>query len=168
MDKVRFGRALGYGARHAAKSLAQAVDAATTPAPAGAGRPAGTATVVGGGSAGGSGNSAVRQDAAARVAAAARGVAQAKAGSQELKRSVMAPVKAFTSVVWLQVTGTFFTLMALSLGSGLWKLRDALKQPMESREAQEFYVCAAMFLLFAYFAVSNFARAKKRERMGRR
>jgi len=31
MDRVRFGRALGYGARHAAKSLMQAADAASSP-----------------------------------------------------------------------------------------------------------------------------------------
>src|ERR1700723_2466178 len=40
MDRVRFGRALGYGARHAAKTLLQAADAASTPSPA---RPAGVA-----------------------------------------------------------------------------------------------------------------------------
>src|SRR6202789_1885492 len=34
MDRVRFGRALGYGARHAAKTLMQAADAASTPSTA--------------------------------------------------------------------------------------------------------------------------------------
>jgi hypothetical protein len=95
-------------------------------------------------------------------------VQQAKAGSEQLRRSVMAPVKTFSSVLWLQVTGTFFVLVAMSLGGGLWRLRDAVRQPMASREAGEFYICAGMFLLFVYFAVSNFARARKRERLGRR
>jgi hypothetical protein len=35
MDSVRFGKALGFGARSAAKALATAVDAATAPNPAG-------------------------------------------------------------------------------------------------------------------------------------
>ena len=41
MDSTRFGRVLGIGARHAAKTLISAVDAATSPAPSSAGRAAG-------------------------------------------------------------------------------------------------------------------------------
>jgi hypothetical protein len=77
---------------------------------------------------------------------------------------VWTPVARFSSVVWLQVTGLFFALIAMFLAQGAWKERGAWRLPLGAHEATKFYVLAAAFLAFAYFAVSNFVRAYLRER----
>jgi hypothetical protein len=155
MDKVRFGRALGYGARHAAKSLMQAADAATTPAPA---RPATRA------SAAQTGPAVSAQPQTARVTPTRQTVASTAKHASRLGRSVWSPLAKFSSVVWLQVTGLFFALLAMFLGEGAWKERAAVHLPMGSHAAEKFYVLAAAFAAFAYFAVSNFVRASRRGR----
>jgi hypothetical protein len=156
MDRVRFGRALGYGARHAAKTLLQAADAASTPA---AKRPASGANAE---------RSQPAQPQAARVAERVvqtqRTVAATKQHAGKLGRSVWTPVARFSSVVWLQVTGLFFALIAMFLAQGAWKERAAMHLPLGSHAAAKFYVLAVAFAAFAYFSVSNFVRAYLRER----
>jgi len=151
MDRVRFGRALGYGARHAAKSLLKAAEAATAPSPS---RPVERA--------------ATPQPQAARVAQrvvqAQRTVAATKTHASKLGRGVGSPLARFSSVLWLQVTGTFFVLIAVFLSQGLWKERGAARLPMGSHEAVKFYLLMAAFVVFAYFAISNFVRAHLRGR----
>jgi hypothetical protein len=142
MDRVRLGRALGYGARHAAKTLAQAVDAATTP-PAAPSKPRVTVAEV-----------------RSRVAAAPESARRVAGQARVAGRSVWSPVARFSSVLWLQVTGTFFLLIAAVFVGGLWKLRGAAHSP----DAGRLYVYAAAFAVFAYFGVSNFVRAWRRER----
>ena len=116
MDRVRFGRALGYGARHAAKTLMKAADAASTPSPtrAAASRTPTAQTRPAAGQA-----QAARV--AERVVQTQRTVVATKTHAKALGRSVWSPLAKFTSVVWLQVTGVFFTLLALFLSQGLWK-----------------------------------------------
>ena len=158
MDRVRFGRALGYGARHAAKTLLQAADAASTPS---ATRPAGSAAAA-------PSRPAVAQPQAARVAERVvqtqRTVAATKKHAGKLGRSVWTPVARFSSVVWLQVTGLFFALIAMFLAQGAWKERAAMHLPLSSHAATKFYVLVVAFAAFAYFSVSNFVRAYLRER----
>jgi hypothetical protein len=147
MDRVRFGRALGYGARHAAKSLAQAVDAATSNAPAKPGPPA--------------------PDPQARVAMPStlrQAAPHLRAASKAAGKSAWTPLARFSSVLWLQVTGTFFLLVAAFFSQGLWKEWGAIRLPLHSPEAGRFYLRAAAFAIFAYFGVSNFVRAWRRER----
>lgn len=161
MDRVRFGRALGYGARHAAKSLAKAVDAATSPNPS---RPAGTTqppravSVVS--------NLAEAhhtvQQAKRQVKSEAR--TYAKTHARALGKSAWAPLAKFSSVVWLQVTGTFFLLIAVFLGQGLWTNRHALLHPPNPAAARQLTLHSVIFVAFVYFALSNFVRARKRER----
>ncbi len=149
MDRVRFGRALGYGARHAAKTLLQAADAATaeTPARAAAREPVAPVDRV-----------------AEKVVQTQRTVAATKQHAGRLGRSVWTPVARFSSVVWLQVTGLFFALIAMFLAQGAWKERAAWHLPLGSHGATKFYVLAVAFAAFAYFSVSNFVRAYLRER----
>ena len=154
MDRVRFGRALGYGARHAAKTLLQAADAATTPAPM---RAAGAQERA-------AGNSAQTDRVVEKVAQTQRTLAATKQHAGRLGRSVWTPVARFSSVVWLQVTGSFFALIAMFLAQGVWKERAAWHLPVGSHAAVKFYVLAAGLAAFAYFAVSNFVRAYLRER----
>ena len=159
MDRVRFGRALGYGARHAAKTLMKAADAASTPSPTRAGaarepaaqsRPAARATS--------------QARVAERVVQTQRTVAETKKHAGRLGRSVWTPVARFSSVVWLQVTGLFFALIAMFLAQGAWKERAAWHLPLTSHAATKFYVLVVAFAAFAYFSVSNFVRAWLRER----
>jgi hypothetical protein len=150
MDRVRFGRALGYGARHAAKTLLQAADAATTSAPT---RPAGAPE-----------RSAQTDRVAEKVMQTQRTVVATKQHAGKLGRSVWTPLARFSSVVWLQVTGLFFALIAMFLAQGAWKERAAWHQPLGSHAATKFYVLAVAFAAFAYFSVSNFVRAWLRER----
>jgi hypothetical protein len=185
MDRVRFGRALGYGARHAAKSLAKAADAAASPNPRAAAGAAGTARARaesrGGFAATGAAARAKGPGGAApqagtrrtggatgggdgRVAQAKAGVRQGKTRAGELRRHVWSPLAKFSGVVGLQVSGTFFALVALFLSKGLWRTRGAVHLGLASPEAEKLYLHAAAFAIFVYFAVSSFVRAYLKER----
>ena len=156
MDRVRFGRALGYGARHAAKSLMKAAEAASAPNPS----PAGTARPA-------SGNTAPQPQVSRvveRVVQTRQTVAATQKHASTLGRSVWSPLARFSSVLWLQVTGTFFTLLALFLSQGLWKERATARLPIGSHAAAMFYVHGLAFVVFTYFAISNFVRAHLRDR----
>jgi hypothetical protein len=131
MDRVRFGRALGVGARQAVKSLTEAVDAATSANP-----------------------HAKRAPIAERAQ-----VVQKQA--RRTGGSVWKPLKKFSSVLWLEVTGTFFALIAAYLSQGLWAHRGELKGG--SGEVRTYALHLAAFAVFAYFAVSNFVRAWRRD-----
>ena len=156
MDKVRLGRALGYGARHAAKTLASAVDAATSPDPRAvsprppAGRPVAAQSVT-----------ARATEIHQSVVAVQQ---QARGQARTLGRSFWTPLKNFSSAIWLQVTGTFFAVFALLMGEGVWRLRGSLHAAPSSPEAHKLWFHAAVFLGFAYFALSNFVKAALRER----
>jgi hypothetical protein len=160
MDKVRLGRAIGYGTRHAAKAVLQAVDAASAPSPtasapsratrgpnpvsSSAARPATTVPVV------------------ERLAQAQRAAGATQQQARTLGRSVWSPLARFSGVLWLQVTGTIYTLIALILGQAVWMRRAALHLPPSVHAAQQAYLLSAAFALFAYFAVSSFVRAARR------
>ncbi|MGA8939736.1 MAG: hypothetical protein WB439_11285 [Acidobacteriaceae bacterium] len=157
MDRVRFGRALGYGARHAAKTLMQAADAATTPGAAGPAIKAASAPQV---------QQARPRPAVVteRVAQTGRTAAAATKHAGKLGRSIWTPLARFSGVVWLQVTGLFFALIAMFMFQGAWKDRAALHLPFASPRGREFWGLAAAFVVFAYFTVSNFVRAYLKDR----
>ena len=153
MDRVRFGRALGYGARHAARSLAQAAQAAGAPNPsAAASQPAQESPRP------------PSPPVAERVAQVRTNAVQAKTHAGRLGRSLWSPLAHFSSVLWLQVTGCFFAVIAVFVGQDVWKQRAALHAAWQSHEALRFYVVAAVCALFAYLAVSIFVRAARRGR----
>jgi hypothetical protein len=172
MDKVRFGRALGYGARHAAKAVAQALDAATTPDPRPvARRPTGASPVAGGATpaervtvAAGRVIQAHQAIHAVKAEAVRQVAAEVKVQGRSMGRGVWSPVARLSSVLWLGVTGTFFTVLALYLSQGLWKQRGAIRLPVTSAEAGKYYVHLLAFGVFLYFAVSSFVRARRRGR----
>ena len=101
---------------------------------------------------------------AEKVVKTQRTVVATKQHAGKLRRSVWTPVARFSSVVWLQVTGLFFGLIAMFLAQGAWKERAAWHLPLGSHAATKFYVLAVAFAAFAYFSVSNFVRAWLRER----
>jgi len=151
---VRFGRALGKGARAAATSLAEAADAATSPDPHS------------------SGSRPNLREAAAHAAEAHRTVTEAKAqvrraavhAGKEAGKGMLAPVKKFSSVLWLEVTGFFFAIFALTLGRAVWATRATFAAGASPEAQHKAWMYAALFLLFVYFSVSSFVRARRRER----
>lgn len=160
MDRVRFGRALGYGARHLGRTVVQAVDAAgAAPAQTPNARTAEPRPTPPSAAA-----SAARH-VASRAGTAKASIPQTKAQAAHLGRSVWKPLARFSSVVWLEVTGTFFAVIALFVGSGAWKLRGAIHQPVSSPAAHKLYLYVIVLVLFTYFAVSSFVRAHRRGRI---
>ena len=151
MDRVRLGRALGFGARAAAKTLAQAADAAMSPNPNPKPVPRATPPAA--------------QPASSSLPSAANVVA----ASGRMGRAVLEPVKRHSRELWLQITGSFFALLACSMAGGMWTLRFAARAAFQhvrtnhaalwGQDLLKFYLAAAAFLMFAYYAVSNFVRA---------
>ncbi len=153
MDRVKFGRALGYGARHAAKTLMQAADAAAAPNP--------RATAV----------SAQRQEPRAAAAASRPDTPRAtrlpdaqtvRAAGRQAKSSLVAPVVRFSSVIWLQVTGVFFALIAFTMGAAAWRGRAGLHAATGAPAHIKFLAYVAVCALFTYFTLSSFVRAARK------
>lgn len=151
VDKVKLGRALGKGARGAAHSLWEAAEAVAAEDPNAKAKAAAAANRV-------AEAHATLTDAKQHIRKAA--VAGAKQGG----RSALAPVKKFTSVVLLQVTGCFFALFALALGQATWKSRAGFSNGAGPDLTHKAWLYAALCALFLYFAVSSFLRARRRER----
>lgn len=151
MDRVKFGRALGYGARHAAKTLVQAAEAASAPDPAKGRQP-----------------NPAREEIAPPAGQSPAGprripdVQTVKAAGRQAKSSLVTPVVRFSSVVWLQVTGVFFALVAFTMGMAAWKARAGFHAAANSGGAMKVYAYVAVCALFTYFTVSSFVRAARR------
>jgi hypothetical protein len=143
MDRVRFGRALGTGAREAAKALLKAADAATAPNPT---PPAPRVEVQ-------------RPTPQARIKLS---TANVKRGSRKFGEAVWAPMAKAGSVLWLEVTGVLFGLFALVIGGWVWSHRMDLTGSGVGRQRAWFGV--AMFVVFAYCTVTSYTRAAKRSR----
>ena len=159
MDRVRFGRALGFGARQAGKALWKAGEAAvasppTVPARNQATQPAVQKTIQTGRAAGQKVRAGVGQ-----VRSTSAGV---KRGGKRFGEAIWGPFVKASSVLWLEVTGVFFGLFALTAAGGVWKLRHAYATPGTPRE--HFWFSIGMMLLFGWFTVSSFLRASRRNR----
>ena len=159
MDRVRFGRALGVGARQAAKTLMSAAEAAAAPDPRGATRSAPPVAETSRFPAGMTERNATTTAPKPRVDA--RVVADQ---ARTLKKSVWSPLARFSSVLWLEVTGVFFAIFALIAGLQVWKWRAAVRLSPATLDARRLYVYVAIFALFGYFTVSSFVRANRRQR----
>lgn len=162
MDSVRFGRILGKGARAAAKGLYEAVDAATAPNPNAPKTAAPLRTP------------AQQQPQAAQtpMQVIAQGTAayaaHKKAVTREAGRagkSFLAPFARAGSVLWLEVTGTFFAVFAVIFISYACKYRTALRLDATNADAHHHLLASAVAAaVFGYFAVTSFLRARRRER----
>jgi hypothetical protein len=186
MDVVRFGRALGFGARQAVKTVTAAVDAATAENPSGksmgrganAGqaaarpqtRPAAdstqtTATAATGTAATGTAASkAIHQAAhtAAQTVIKARGTRRGlRSGGRRFGPAWRTFVRLW-GVLWLEVVGVVFGLFVLFAAVGVWRLRGEWHS--NAAEYRQLLGALAMLAVFGYFAVSSFVRARRRER----
>jgi hypothetical protein len=84
-------------------------------------------------------------------------------------RAVLEPVKRHSRELWLQMTGSFFALLACSMAGGMWATRLSMHAAilgshthlaaLWAPDVLKFYLAAVAFLMFAYFSVSNFIRA---------
>ena len=101
MDRVALGRALGFGARQAARTLAKVADAAATPSTAAS--PSGPPAAAN-----------LTPSPSSRAPDTQRMTVQAKG----LGKAALQPVAKFTSVLWLEVTGLFYAIFAALLGAG--------------------------------------------------
>jgi hypothetical protein len=159
MDSERFGRVLGVGARLAAKTVAEAVDAATAPNPSEKNGRAGTDGRVA------SVAAPVTQKAAPireQVRETGRGL---KREGKRFGEAVWGPFARLSGVLWLEFTGVFFGLFALTMGVGLWKQRGIIHGTSAGHEALvRFLLLAGVALLFGYFCVSSFLRAGRKSR----
>jgi hypothetical protein len=173
MDSVRFGRALGIGARAAAKTLVTAVDAATAP------NPAATKTAASPGAAPGAANPAPQAAAGRAENAGAKLGQQAvrtteqmrqtsrgvKEGSRRFGAAVGGRVVKLSGVLWLELTGVFFGIFALFAAASAWKTRAAVHEMPGNHDAhQQFLISAAMAIVFGYFCASSFMKASRRSR----
>jgi hypothetical protein len=119
MDRVRFGRALGIGARHAVKTLVTAVDAATAENPAARSTAAGTKAAPSAASPQPRVSPPPSRPASA-VQTAAKTVAQAREvhkgirrGGRRFGEAIWSPFVRLSGVLWLEVSGVFFGIFAL-------------------------------------------------------
>jgi hypothetical protein len=168
MDSVRFGRALGIGARLAAKTLVTAVDAATAPNPS-AGKTAGASAAAG------SADQSKAEASGARLGEkAARTTAHVKQTGQGLKRggrrfgeAVWGPFVKLSGQLWLELTGVFFGIFAAFAASSAWKMRGELHQTAANHDAHgHLLLTAAMAVVFGYFCFSSFVKANRRGKRG--
>lgn len=166
MDKVRLGRALGKGTRAAASTLWEAAEAAAAPDPRPPVQPAPAASAAPPAEA-----AARPQQPAGRTAAVVTRARAVPAGTRRVQgaaaqagRSMLAPVRRVSNVLWLEVTGTFFTLVALFMAQGVWKLRHAFFPGALPADAHKLWFHVGVFALFTYFALSSFLRARRRGR----
>ncbi|MBB5056505.1 hypothetical protein HDF16_001190 [Granulicella aggregans] len=175
MDSVRFGRALGFGARHAAKAIAGAVDAATAPNPTPVRKPAAQPPAAAPRPQPAAAPAQAASDPiahAARTAAHVTVQAHVRAketrknvarGSKRFGDSVWAPIKKLSGVLWLEITGSFFGIFALFAGQAAWIHRaDLHSTPTNHDDHLHFLAFVAMASVFGYFCISSFVRAYRK------
>jgi hypothetical protein len=160
MDSVRFGRALGIGARAAAKTLVTAVDAATAPNPSSKTTTSSTAAPAS--KAESSGVRLGQQT--ARTTAQARQTSEGlKRGSKRLGEALWGPFVKASGQLWLELTGVFFGLFAVSAAIYIWKMRGDLHETATNHDAHmHLFVSMAVAAVFGYFCVSSFVKANRR------
>jgi hypothetical protein len=166
---------LGFGARSAAKALITAVDAASSPTPSAPQRPAAKpASQPAAASQATAPQAAGRPTQTAQTAARAtaqvqRNLQQTRAGvargGKRFGTSVWRPFVKASGVLWLEMTGSFFALFALFAAQSTWMHRADLHQTALNHTAhQRFLVSCGATLVFIYFSVSSFLKARRRSR----
>ena len=71
-----------------------------------------------------------------------------------------------SGVLWLEITGAFFGFFALFAGQAAWAHRADLAGPAAVNRDARFHaaIFLGMALVFGYFCVSSFVRARRRQR----
>ena len=143
------GRALGIGARLAAKQILPPASPPPTPSEQQARRVAQQA------------RSAARIE---RARIAGRQTRNLGKSGKHFAGALWNPFAHAGSILWLEVTGMFFALFAVLFAQHLWTLRTAWRSgPQHPR----FLAYTAFSLIFAWFATSSFLRVRSRNRRRR-
>jgi hypothetical protein len=88
-----------------------------------------------------------------------------KEGFTRFRDSTVEPVVRLSGVLWLEVTGVFFGIFALSTAIAVWRLRSQWRAALTHPATHGgLLVGLAVFALFAYFCITSFVRARRRER----
>ena len=96
---------------------------------------------------------------------AVRGTRNVARGGRNFGRAVWNPFAHASSILWLEITGMFFAMFALLFAQHLWTIRSSYRS---GPEHTHFLMYAGFTTLFLYFALSSFAKARRRTRSGRR
>ncbi len=160
MDAERFGKALGIGVRVTGKALKSAVEAAAAPNP----RPydlssSKTRTPTS------HPDQSVSRHVARTVTQGRTTAAGIRRGGKRFGKAVWEPAARAGSVLWFEVTGSFFALFAVAAGFEVWRRRTALYAPSSVHQPRDkVWFALVMFALFTWFTVSSFLKARRRAR----
>jgi len=157
MDSGRLGRVLGIGTRLAAKTLVQAVDAATAPNPHASPSPPKQSQ------SGNAGKAAAQvTGTTGTVRVTGRGL---KEGGKRFGEAVGGPLARASGALWLELTGVFFGIFAVSAAANAWKMRWALHETVANHDAHSrLLISVVMMVVFGYFCASSFVKANRRSR----
>jgi hypothetical protein len=148
MEPKKVGRTLGIGVRVASNILRERVERATAPHPApataGNGRPEAA-------------------PAPRRPSRVNSRVATAKRGVKAFGQALWGPFTHAGSILWLEITGLFFALFAAFFVQSVYRVHTAWRQ---GPEHTHLLLYAALAVAFAWFSVSSFARAYRKNKRG--
>lgn len=168
MDTVRFGRALGFGARSAAKTLVQAIDAARSDNPSSDGPRVSSSppalqtrsvSLETPGRAVRNEEPSVATRDASTVVRQGPGV---RHGIGRFRDLALRPFVRLSGVLLLEVCGVFFGIFALYGFNTMWRVRTAWHASAPGH--RQFLGGLGMLAVFGYFCISSFVRARRRER----
>jgi len=148
----------------AAKTLVTAVDAAQSPNPSAkaASKPgAAAAPAVSGPAAAGA---RLGQQAARTTAQAIQTGEGLKRGGKRFGDAVWAPMVKLSRALWLELTGVFFGIFALTAAGAAWKVRAGMHAAADASEHEHFLWAVVMAAVFGYFCVSSFVSANRKGR----
>ena len=151
---------LGRGARMAARTVYDALDAATAPAaPArsAAERPQPTSSQPLAKAAEPARQRTRQAPAKPAVQQVLRSAARVHGSVQSARQGVFAPVKRASRAVSLEIAGSFYGLFALSFSVAAWRFRHGDDGGLQQR----LWAYLALAVLFGYFSLSSFWRARR-------
>jgi hypothetical protein len=137
------GKKLGIGVRLFAKAARRGIDAAAASSASPKAVP--TTSVAG----------------AVQTKSAAKALGR---GTRNFGQAVLGPVAHTGGVLWLEVTGLFFGLFSLFFAQNVYRFRASWKS---GPDHLHFLIYAALTFLFAVFTVSQFMKARQKERKNR-
>ena len=82
-------------------------------------------------------------------------------GTKRFGQAFLGPLRHVTGVLWLEITGVFFALFALFFAQSLYKIREQYSAGPQHRS---FLLYGAGTLIFLYFSLSSFFRARRQEK----
>jgi hypothetical protein len=148
MEPKKVGRTLGIGVRVASNMVRERVERAaaahSAPVEAGNGLPAAPAAL----------RTGIKIDSK---------LAGAKRGAKAFGRAFLGPFTHAGGVLWLEITGLFFALFALFFVQNVYRVRSSWR---EGPEHGHLLLYVALAVGFAWFSVSSFMRAYRKNKRG--